>query len=128
MSGDSIPVANYVPGHHMDEVAQINSIVLAFATYLLRSICIHNVDPKSGGKWEFNHVYILNGRYLLNATSTAVYHLPSEAPDGGHHTIALNASVLVDDLSGGCDCGGSPGGQVRTSVYFPPHYTSFYRD
>ena len=58
----------------MEEVSRINSIVLAY------------------------------GEYLLTATSTAVYHLPSHAADGGNHTAALAPSLLLDDLSGGCDC------------------------
>jgi hypothetical protein len=81
VSGASIPVADYVPGHHMEEVTRINSIVLAY------------------------------GQYLLTANSTRVFHLPSAAPDGGSHAAALNASVLIDDLTGGCDCGSSPGSQ-----------------
>ena len=49
----------------MEEVSRINSIVLAY------------------------------GEYLLTATSTAVYHLPSHAPDGGNHTAALAPSLLL---------------------------------
>ena len=47
----------------------------------------------------------------LSAASTNVFHLPSTASNGGSHAYALNASALLDDLTGGCDCGHSPGGQ-----------------
>ena len=78
----SIPVGDIHPGHHMADAAKVNAIVLAFA------------------------------QYLLKASSTAVYHLPSaHAADGGSHSAALSGSVLLDDLTGGCDCAGSPGGQ-----------------
>ena len=29
--------------------------------YLLWGICMHNLDPKSRGKWELNYVYIFPG-------------------------------------------------------------------
>ena len=78
----SIPVGDIHPGHHMADAAKVNAIVLAFA------------------------------QYLLKASSTAVYHLPSaHAADGGSHSAALKGSFLLDDLTGGCDCAGSPGGQ-----------------
>jgi hypothetical protein len=81
VSGASIRVSDYIPGHHMEEVKRINSIVLAY------------------------------GKYLLRAASTAIFHLPAAAADGGSHAAALNASRILDDLSGGCDCASSPGGQ-----------------
>ena len=44
------------------------------------------------------------GEYLLTATPTTVYHLSSDASDEGNHSAALAPSMLLDDLSGGCDC------------------------
>jgi len=60
---------------------------------------------------RINSIVLAYGKHLLTAVSTAVYHLPAAAPDGGNHTAALGPSLVLDNLSGGCDCGLSPGGQ-----------------